>query len=59
MQIMRTPILKKAALLLLIELVVPGGTLIVFTILLRDFGLPIPERFTAAFRALKLLRRAR
>ncbi len=49
---------KKAAGLLLIELVVPGGTVVVLALLLTGVGLPIPARLTAALPVLKLLRRA-
>lgn len=48
---------KKAAGLLLIELVVPGGTLVLLTLLLTGGTLPIPERLVAALPFLKLLRR--
>ena len=50
--------LKKAAGLLLIELVVPGGTLVVLTLLLTGGSLPIPERLAEALPILKLVRRA-
>jgi hypothetical protein len=49
---------KKAVGLLLIELVVPGGTLLVLTLLLTGGSLPIPERLAAALPVLKLLRRS-
>jgi hypothetical protein len=49
---------KKAAGLLLIELVVPGGTLIVLTLLLTGGTLPIPERLAEALPLLKLIRRS-
>jgi hypothetical protein len=42
---------------LLIELVVPGGTLLVLTFLLTGGSLPIPERLTETLPILKLLRR--
>ncbi len=48
---------RKAAGLLLIELLVPGGTLLVLTLLLTASSLPIPERLAAALPILKLLRR--
>ncbi len=48
---------KKAAGLLLIELVVPGGTLILLTLLLTGATLPIPERLAAALPVLKMFRR--
>jgi hypothetical protein len=49
---------KKIAGLLLIELVLPGGTLIVLTLLLTGGTLPIPERVAEALPVLKMLRRA-
>ena len=49
---------KKVAALLLIELVLPGGTLIVLTLLLTGGTLPIPERLAEALPVLRLLRRA-
>ncbi len=50
--------MKKAAGLLLIELVVPGGTLIVLSLVLAGVDLPIPERLASVLPALKLLRRS-
>ena len=49
---------KKIAGLLLIELVLPGGTLIVLTLLLTGGTLPIPERVAEVLPVLKMLRRA-
>ncbi len=49
---------KKAAGVLLLELLVPGGTLIVLMLLFTGVELPIPERLAAALPALRLLRRA-
>ncbi len=49
---------KKAAGLLLIELVVPGGTLVVLTLLLTGGTLPIPERLATALPILNLVRRS-
>jgi hypothetical protein len=48
---------KKAAGLLLIELVVPGGTLILLTLLLTGGTLPIPGRLAAALPILKMFKR--
>jgi hypothetical protein len=48
---------KKVAALLLIELLVPGGTLVVLTLLLTGTWLPIPEKVAAALPILNLLRR--
>lgn len=49
---------KKAAGLLLIELVVPGGTLIVLTLLLSGVALPIPERLVAVLPVLRIFKRS-
>lgn len=49
---------KKAAGLLLIELVVPGGTLVVLTLLLTGGALPIPQWLATALPVLKLVRRS-
>ena len=48
---------KKAAALLIIELLVPGGTLVVLTLLLTGTSLPIPEKVAAALPILNLLKR--
>lgn len=48
---------KKAAGLLMIELLVPGGTLILITILLTGGSLPIPEKVLAALPVLKFIKR--
>ncbi len=48
---------KKAAGLLLIELVVPGGTLILLLLFLTGVGVPIPARLAAALPILKVFRR--
>jgi hypothetical protein len=49
---------KKAAGLLLIELVVPGGTLIVLGLLLSGVALPIPERLLVMLPILRFLKRS-
>ncbi len=49
---------KKAAGLLLIELIVPGGTLIVLTLLLAGCSLPIPDRLAAALPILRTFKRS-
>jgi len=59
--IMRTKLMglaKKAAGLLMIELLVPGGTLIVLAFLLTGGSLPIPEKLAAALPILGLLKRS-
>ncbi len=48
---------KKAAGLLMIELLVPGGTLIVLTLLLTGTSLPIPDKLAAALPMLDLFKR--
>jgi hypothetical protein len=48
---------KKAAALLMIEMLIPGGTLIVLTFLLTGGSLPIPEKLAAALPILNLLKR--
>ncbi|HYB74151.1 MAG TPA: hypothetical protein VED18_12335 [Candidatus Sulfotelmatobacter sp.] len=49
---------KKVAALLLVELLVPGGTLIVLTLLLTGMALPIPEKVAAALPILNLFKRS-
>lgn len=49
---------RKAAGLLLIELIVPGGTLIFLTLFLTGGVLPIPERLTAALPILRTFKRS-
>ena len=49
---------KKAAGLLMIELLVPGGTLVVLTLLLTGTTFPIPEKVAAALPILNLLKRS-
>lgn len=49
---------KKAAGLLVIELLVPGGTLIVLTLLLTGTSIPIPEKVAAALPILNMLKRS-
>ncbi len=51
-------ILKKVAGLVLIELMVPGGTLLVLTLLFMGCTLPIPERLAAVLPVLKVVRRS-
>jgi hypothetical protein len=48
---------KMAAGLLTIELLVPGGTLIVLTLLLTGAALPIPDKLAAALPILDLFKR--
>lgn len=48
---------KKAATLLMIELLVPGGTLVVLALLLTGTSLPIPEKVAAALPILDLFKR--
>ncbi len=48
---------KRVAALLLVELLVPGGTLIVLTLLLTGTALPIPEKVAAALPILNFLKR--
>ncbi len=49
---------KKAAALAMIELLIPGGTLILLTFLLTGGSLPIPEKLAAALPILNLLKRS-
>ncbi len=49
---------KKAAALAMIELLIPGGTLIILTFLLTGGTLPIPEKLAAALPILNLLKRS-
>lgn len=49
---------KKVAALLLVELLVPGGTLVVLTLLLTGKALPIPEKVAAALPILNLFKRS-
>jgi len=49
---------EKAAGLLVIELLVPGGTLIVLTLLLTGTSIPIPEKVAAALPILNMLKRS-
>ena len=49
---------KKVAALLLVELLVPGGTLVVLTLLLTGTCLPIPEKVAAAVPILNLFKRS-
>ncbi len=49
---------KKAAALLMIEMLVPGGTLIILTLLLTGMSLPIPEKLAAAVPILNLFKRS-
>jgi len=49
---------KKVAALLLVELLVPGGTLVVLTLLLTGMALPIPEKVAAALPILNLFKRS-
>lgn len=58
---MRTKLMglaKKAAGLLMIELFVPGGTLIILAFLLTGGSLPIPEKLAAALPILSLIKRS-
>ena len=48
---------KKAAGLLMIELLVPGGTLIVLGLILTGGTLPIPEKVASVLPILKLIKR--
>jgi hypothetical protein len=49
---------KKVAALLLVELLVPGGTLVVLTLLLTGKALPIPEKVATALPILNLFKRS-
>lgn len=48
---------KMAAGLLTIELLVPGGTLIILTFLLTGTSLPIPDKLAAVLPILNFLKR--
>jgi len=48
---------KKAAGLLMIELLVPGGTLIVLGLLLAGGTLPVPEKIASVLPILRLIKR--
>ena len=48
---------KMAAGLLTIELLVPGGTLIILTLLLTGTSLPIPDKLAAVLPILNLFKR--
>jgi hypothetical protein len=48
---------KKAAGLLMIELLVPGGTLIILGLLLTGGTLPVPEKIASVLPILKLIKR--
>lgn len=48
---------KKAAGLLMIELLVPGGTLIVLGLLLTGGTLPVPEKIASVLPILRLIKR--
>ena len=48
---------KKAAGLLMIELLIPGGTLIVLGLLLTGGTLPVPEKIASVLPILRLIKR--